>query len=307
MFFRGGYIMRVLVSDKFPSEPVEKMKKAGLDVTVKTGMTPQELESAIGQFDVIIIRSATKVTKNIIDAAKNLKLIVRAGVGLDNVDVEYAKSKKIQVRNTPTATSISVAELTLGLMLACVRFIPRADASMKKGEWEKKAFEGTELYGKTLGIIGIGRIGQEVSKRARAFGMNVIAYDPYLPQGSDVKLVSFDELLSKSDFISLHVPLTDETKNMINDETLSKMKKGVIIINCSRGGVVSESALLKALNEDKVAKAGVDVYEKEPPLNYELAKHPNVIATPHLGASAEEGQLRAGNEATDIVIEFAKK
>ncbi len=302
--------MRILIADSIAKEGIEKIRKAGFSVDEKIGLSEDELVKIIPEYDAIVVRSATKVTRKIIEAGVKLKLIGRAGVGLDNVDQVSAKEKNIKVVNTPAATSISVAELAFGLMLAMARRITESDATMKKGKWEKKRLGemGLELYGKTLGIIGIGRIGQEVAKRALAFGMNVIAYDAYLTVSpvKEVPLVSFDELLSKSDFITLHIPLDKEKGAVLTAEEFKKMKDGVYLVNCARGGVVDESALLDALNSGKVAMAGIDVYAKEPTDNTALVNHPNTICLPHLGASTEEGQVRAGIQIADLVIENLK-
>lgn len=302
--------MKILVSDKLDENSVNKMKDAGLDITVKTGMTPDELKATIPGFDVIVIRSATKVRKEIIDAGSNLKLIVRAGVGLDNVDLDAAKVKNIEVKNTPGVTTNSVAEHTLGLMLALARNIPQGAASIKAGNWDRKKYAGFELKDKTLGLIGFGRIGQDVGKLASAFGMNIVAYDPILKpeviKEYGAKPVPLDELLKTSDYISLHVPLTPETKHMINAETILKMKKGVRIVNCARGGTIDEEALAGAIKEGHVSGAAFDVYENEPPeKNNPLIALEQFIGVPHLGASTAEGQARAGQEVARIVIEYA--
>ncbi|TEU05600.1 MAG: 3-phosphoglycerate dehydrogenase, partial [Candidatus Aminicenantes bacterium] len=274
------------------------------EVTLKTGMDEDELVKTIHDFHATVVRGATKVTSKAIDAASNLELIVRAGIGLDNINLEAAKAKGIQVANTPAATSISVAEHTFGLMLAAVRNHGKANLSMKEHKWEKKLFSGTELYGKTLGIIGIGRIGQEVAKRALAFGMKVIAFDVIEVQTDlDVKQVSWEELFSQADIITLHLPLTDKTRHMISDKEFGMMKDGVILVNVSRGGTVDEKALMKALESGKVRAAALDVFEKEPPDEFTLVDHPNVIATPHIGAAAKEGQKRAGMEVVSILKE----
>ncbi len=301
--------MKILVCDKMAPQALEELKKIeGFDVVYKTGMSEEELIKEISDADAAVVRSATKLRRHILEKADKLKIIVRAGIGLDNIDLQAAKEKGIEVRNTPAATSISVAELTLGLMLAAVRKIPQAVASMKAHKWEKKLFEGTELHGKTLGIIGFGRIGREVARRAVAFGMKVIYYD-VVEVETDIpaERVSFDELLSKADIITLHVPLTDQTRGLINAEAISKMKDGVIVVNVARGGVVVEKDILEALNSGKVAAYAVDVYEKEPTDNFALIDHPAVIPTPHIGASAKEGQLRAGMEVVRILKEFFGK
>ncbi len=299
---------KVLIADPMNPEALEDLKSLpNLEVTVKTGMDEEELIKTIPAFHAAVVRGATKVTKNVIDAASNLELIIRAGIGLDNIDVAAAKEKSIQVANTPAATTISVAEHTFGLMLAAVRNHGRANISMKEHKWEKKAFSGTELYGKTLGIIGGGRIGCEVARRALAFGMKVLVFDIIVCQTDvDIKQVNLDELLSQSDLITLHLPLTKETRHLISDQEFSKMKDGVILINASRGGTVDEKALLTALESGKVRAAAIDVFEKEPPDDFALIDHPNVLATPHIGAAAKEGQKRAGFEVVKIIKERLK-
>ncbi len=298
--------MKILVSDAIAEEGITKLREAGFEVEVKTGLTPEELIKVIPEYDGLIVRSATKVTREVIQAGKALKAIGRAGIGLDNVDAEAAKERGIKVLNTPGATTISVAELTMGHMLALARHIPQATASLKAGKWEKKRFMGTELYGKTLGIIGIGRIGREVAKRAIAFGMDIVAYDPYVRE-TDVrdlglKLLPLEDLLQYSDYITIHVPLAPETRHMLGKREFELMKPGVRIINCARGGVIDEQALYEALVSGKVAGAALDVFEEEPPKDNPLLKLDNVIGTPHLGASAEEGQLRAGVEIAEKMI-----
>ena len=296
---------KILVADALNEEAFEELKSIPeFEVTLKTGMDEDELVKTIPDFHATVVRSATKVTSKAIDAASNLELIVRAGIGLDNIDLEAAKAKGIQVANTPAATSISVAEHTFGLMLAAVRNHGKANLSMKEHKWEKKLFSGTELYEKTLGIIGIGRIGQEVAKRALAFGMKVIAFDVIEVQTDlDVKQVPWEELISQAEIITLHLPLTDKTKHMISDKEFGMMKDGVILINVSRGGTVDEEALFKAIESGKVRAAALDVFEKEPPDEFSLVDHPNVIATPHIGAAAKEGQQRAGMEVVSILKE----
>ncbi len=300
--------MKVLVCDPLDPKAVERIKGAGLEVVEKTGMSPEELAEELKKgYEVIVVRSATKVRRPAIEAAKGLKLIVRAGVGLDNIDVEAAKERGIEVRNTPQASSISVAELTLAHMLALARSLPQATQSMREGKWEKKAFKGVELYGKTLGVIGIGRIGREVAKRALCFGMRVIAYDKYITESPipEVKMVSLEELLKESDFVTLHIP-PDPAGPVIGKREFGLMKEGAFLINCARGGVVDEEALLEALDSGKLAGAGLDVFEEEPPTNERLLKHPKVTLTPHIGAQTKEAQARVGQEVADIVISFAK-
>ncbi|MDD7523674.1 MAG: D-2-hydroxyacid dehydrogenase, partial [Clostridiales bacterium] len=272
---------------------------------------PAELAEQVKNFDVLVVRSATKVRVPIIDAAcetGRLKLIIRGGVGIDNIDHEYAESKGIKVMNTPRASSQSVAELALGHMLSCARFISIAGHTMREDKWEKKAYgKGIELGGRTLGIVGYGRIGQALGKLAKAIGMNVIAFDIYHVPGIEEQLgipyVEMDELLAKSDFISVHAPAVDGGK-LINAENIAKMKDGVIIINTSRGSNVDEDALLEALNSGKVRSAGLDVFADEPATNHALYSHPMVSCTPHIGAATKEAQTRIGAEIVDIIGKF---
>jgi D-3-phosphoglycerate dehydrogenase len=299
---------KILISDPVSSRCIEMLENAGHELVQKTEKkTPEELAEIIKGFDAVVVRSATKVRKVTIDAADNLKLIVRGGVGLDNIDCEYARSKGIKVTNTPTASSQSVAELALAHMLALYRFLPNSNITMRKGEWNKKKYKGRELAGKILGIIGLGNIGKALAKKALALEMRVIAYDPYVKETDlEVELIDFDKLIADSDIISLHIPHTEETHYIIDKVAISKMKDGVMIINCARGGVVDEKALLDGLNSGKVALAGIDSYEKEPTNNMELVNHPNVSVTPHIGAATKEAQDRVGIEVADIIIDFFK-
>jgi D-3-phosphoglycerate dehydrogenase len=296
---------KILVADPLSPEAFEELKSIpGFEVTLKTGMNEEELIKAIPGFQAAVVRGATKITRKVIEAASNLEIIVRAGIGLDNIDVAAAQEKGIRVENTPAATSISVAEHTLGLMLDAVRNHGQANLSMKEHKWEKKILSGTELYGKILGIIGLGRIGQEVARRALAFGMTVVAYDVIdVKTNLNIRQVSLEELIAQADLITLHIPLTGETKHIISDAEFGKMKDGVVIINASRGGTIDEEALLRALESGKVRAAALDVYEKEPPDDFTLIDNPNVIATPHIGAAAKEGQKRAGMEVVKILRE----
>jgi D-3-phosphoglycerate dehydrogenase len=296
---------KILVCDPLNPEALEKLKANPLfEVTLKTGMDEAELVKTIPGFNAAVVRSATKLTKPVIDAASDLELIVRAGIGLDNIDIQAAREKGIDVANTPAATTISVAEHTFGLMLDAVRNHGPANLSLKTHKWEKKLFSGTELYGKTLGIIGMGRIGLEVARRALIFGMKVVGYD-IIPIRTDIEVnqVPLDELLTQADIISLHLPLNEKTKHMVSDREFQNMKDGVIFVNASRGGIVDEAALLKALESGKVRAAAIDVFEKEPPDDFSLIDHPKVIATPHIGAAAKEGQKRAGMEVAKILEE----
>ena len=296
---------KILVCDSLSSDAMEALESIPeFDVTVKPGMDEEELVKTIPDFHAAVVRGATKIRKKAIDAASNLELIVRAGIGLDNIDVADAEAKGIKVANTPSATTISVAEHTFGLMLGAVRNHGKANLSMKAHKWEKKLFGGTELYGKTLGIVGSGRIGLCLADRAIAFGMKVLAFDIVeIKTPLNVTQVPFDQLLSEADIISLHLPLTGSTKHMIGYNEFEKMKPGVIIVNAARGGVISEAALLKALENGIVRAAAIDVFEKEPTENFALTDHPNVIAAPHIGAAAEEGQKRSGFEVVAILKE----
>jgi len=301
---------KILVSDPIEKEGIDLLRKGGHEVEERLELKPEELVQCIVYYDGIIVRGATKVTEKVIEAGKRLKVIARAGVGLDNVDQESAKKRDIRVLNTPEATSISVAELTIGHLLAILQNIPYGTSSLKAGRWEKKKMKGKEALGKTLGLIGIGRIGTEVAKRALALHMKVLATDPNVDakkKGLEgVEMVSLQEIMERSDVISLHVPLTPETHHILSREEFQMMKDGVYVINCARGGVVDEEALYEALQSGKVAGAALDVYEKEPPTDYKLFALENVIGTPHIGASTEEGQYRAGIEVAKKVLEFFK-
>ncbi|HUI89592.1 MAG TPA: D-2-hydroxyacid dehydrogenase [Anaerolineales bacterium] len=299
--------MKILVCDKTEKEAVEQMRSAGLIVDVRDDITPEELMNVLPAYDGMVVRSRTKVRQPLIDVCPNLKVIVRGGVGLDTIDADYAKSKGITVMNTPMASSASVAELTIGYMFALARSLYRAAASMKSEKWEKKNFEGDEIGGKTLGLVGVGNIGRAVAKRAGALGMSVVAYDPYVKAVDGVKMVALDELLKQSDYISLHLPKTKESANMIGAAQFTKMKNGVRIINCARGGILDETALHDALVSGKVAGAALDVYAEEPPTDWRLVKLPNVICSPHIGAATKEAQGRVGAEVAEKLIEFAKK
>jgi D-3-phosphoglycerate dehydrogenase len=300
--------MKIIICDKTEKEYIEQMRAAGLTVDIRDDITPEQLMLELPNYDGMVVRSRTKVRKDLIDACPNLKVIVRGGAGLDTIDHEYAKSKGIAVMNTPLANSKSVAELAIGYMLMLARSLYAASATMKAEKWEKKAFNGDEIGGKTLGLIGIGNIGQEVAKRAIGMEMTVIAYDPYVKDAPDgIKLVSLDELLAQADYISLHLPKTKESTNMINTEQFAKMKKGVRIVNCARGGIVNEEALYEALTSGKVAGAALDVFNEEPPTDWKLAKLDNVVASPHIGAATKEAQARVGAEVAEKLIAFSKK
>ena len=287
--------MKVAICDPIDKKAIEELKALNVEIYDFSDLPKEELPEKLEDKEIIIVRSATKVKGKLLDALKNAKLIIRGGVGLDNIDLEGAKAKGIKVVNTPEASSISVAELAISFMFALSRHIVRGTVGLREGKWEKKQLKGTELFGKTLGIIGMGRIGREVAKRAKCLGMNVIAtrHVRQIPEEL-AKTVSYDELYKEADFISIHIPLTEETRHMISKEAFEKMKDGVVIINCSRGGVVDEKALLEALKNGKVKGAALDVFEVEPPVDNELLKLDNVIGTPHIGASTKEAQARIG-------------
>jgi len=301
---------RVLASDPLDPAAVAAMREAGLEVDEKTSLTPDQLAAEIGGYDAIVIRSATKVRAAILDAADRLRLVVRAGVGLDNVDVAHAEAKGIVVRNTPAASSNSVAELALGHILSLARHIGRGTVSLRAGKWEKKALKGVEIDGKTLGILGIGRIGCSLARKATALGMRVIAYDAFLqacPVPGLAEMVDMDRLLAESDFISLHIPFDPAVGPTIGEAQLAKMKDGVRIVNCARGGVIDEAALVTAIESGKVAAVALDVFETEPPApDHPILGLENLSLTPHIGAATVEAQARVGAEAAQIVIDFAK-
>jgi len=299
--------MKILVCDPTESVAIERMRQAGLEVDVRDNITAEELPQVIPAYDGMVVRSRTKVRAPLIDAAKNLKVIVRGGVGLDTIDAEYARSKGFPVMNTPLASSASVAELAVGYMFALARAIYPATASMRAGKWEKKKFEGDELGGKTLGVIGMGNIGKEIARRARALDMQVIAYDPYVKTAKDVEMVALDDLLARSDYITLHLPHTTETHNLIGAAQFATMKTGVRLVNCARGGIVDEDALYDALVSGKVAGAALDVFAEEPCQGHKLFSLEQVIGSPHIGAATKEAQGRVGAEVADKLIEFYKK
>ncbi len=294
--------MKIVVSDSMEPEVVEKIKKFG-NVAYK----PADLNKEMVDADVLIIRSATKVTRELLDNAKQLKLVMRGGVGLDNVDKEACKEKGVKVLNTPGASSNSVAELAIGLMISLMRNVVKAHDQVKAGVWDKKALTGKEIQGKTLGLVGMGRIGSLVAQKALALGMNVVGYDKTTQGVAGVKLLdSVNEVLENADVISLHVPATDETKNMINKQSIAKMRDGVYIINTARGAVINEEDLSEALASGKIAGAALDVTAKEPPEGV-ILKAPNVILSSHVGASSKEAQDRIGGELVKLLEEFLSK
>ncbi|MFH1093046.1 MAG: phosphoglycerate dehydrogenase [Candidatus Omnitrophota bacterium] len=299
--------MKILVSDPLSEEGLKILRERNIAFDVKTKLTPEELKQIIADYDALIIRSGTKATAEIINASKKLKVIGRAGVGVDNVDVEAATKKGIVVMNTPGGNTISTAEHTVSMLLALNRNIPQANVSMKSGQWDKKKFMSRELHGKCLGIIGLGRIGIEVARIAQAFGMKVIAYDPFLSEKKaerfEVELVELKAMFERIDFLTVHTPLTSETEHMISKPEFSLMKKGIKIINCARGGIIDEKALLEAIKNGIVSGAALDVFENEPPKNNPLLELDCVIATPHLGAATEEAQVNVAIEVVEQVAD----
>lgn len=303
-------MFRILVTDGMEKSGVDKLRADGFDVVEKF-FEPEVLGEELKNFDAVVVRSATKVRKPIIDKAAEggkLKLVVRGGVGVDNIDVDYAEEKGITVKNTPKASSASVAELTIAHMFAVSRFLHISNVTMREGKWEKKKYEGVELAGKTLGLVGFGRIAREVAKRADALGMKVIYTDVLgkIEGYDEFQYVDFNELLKTADYISIHVPFDKSKGALIGREQFADMKEGAYLINCARGGVVCEKALLEALDSGKLAGAAVDVFEEEPTKNQELVKHPKVSVTPHIGAATVEAQTRIGEEVVAIIEEFFK-
>jgi len=282
------------------------MQEAGLAVDVCDSITSEELMSVLPAYDGMVVRSRTQVRQPLIDACPNLKVIVRGGVGLDNIDHEYAKSKRIVVLNTPLASSASVAELAIGYMFALARSMYLVTKSMKAEKWEKGSYQGDEIGGKTLGLIGYGNIGHQTARLALGLGMKVLAYDPYVTSQNGIRLVTLDELLAESDYISLHLPKTKASANMIGAEQFARMKNGVRIINCARGGIINEDDLYEALTSGKVAGAALDVFAEEPPTDWKLLKLDNVISSSHIGATTKEAQARIGAEVAAKLIDFAK-
>ena len=292
--------MKILVADKIsPTGVAYLQKQSGLEVIEAYGSTPEKILELSKDVSAIIVRSETKITPEVFAAAKELKVVGRAGVGVDNIDVEAATENGVIVMNTPTGNTIATAELTFTHMLCGARPIPQASAGMKAGNWDRKKFSGSELRNKTLAVIGLGRIGTEVAKRAKAFDMTVLAYDPFLSQSRakslDIEVVELEEAFRQADYITVHMPLTETTKYMIDEKAFSIMKDGVRLFNCARGGIIKESALVEAVKSGKVAAAGLDVFEEEPLAeDHELRKLDNVVLTPHLGASTKEAQESVG-------------
>ena len=301
----------ILITDGLDEKGQSILRKSA-KVDDLTDISAGDLLKVIPEYDALIIRGRTRVTAPVIDAASKLKVIGRAGVGVDNIDLEAARNRGILVVNTPMSTTVAVAELAFGLMLSLAREIPRADSAMKQGKWPKKELEGNELNGKTLGIIGMGRIGTQVAKYASTFGMNIIAYNPQITEGEirerGAEPVSIQDLFAWSDYITLHLPYTVQTRDLIGPLAFSQMKDGVRIVSTARGGIIDEAALLNALNGGKVAGIALDVFEKEPPGLTELVSHPRVIGTPHIGAQTAEAQSRASEDiAAEILSALQNK
>ena len=301
-------IGRVLISDSLDQEGVELLQQAGAEVDYRPKCTPEELLEIIPQYDALIVRSGTQVTAEVIRAGRNLKIVGRAGIGVNNIDLQAANEQGVIVFNVPDGNTISACEHAFGLMLAVARKIPRADASMRQNLWERNKFMGVELYGKTLGVVGFGRIGQEICKRALAFGMKVLASDPFVSSAlaaeRGARLCDLDELLSQSDFVTLHAPLTQSTRGMIGEAQLARMKPTAYLINAARGELIDEEALIRALQEGTIAGAGLDVFAQEPPQNSQLLSLENVVLTPHLGASTLEAQRLNAVEVAEQVSRY---
>lgn len=290
--------MKILISDAFDPSLPERLAKFGEAFNDK---------GRLSEADVVLVRSKTKCTKEYIDSAPNLKLIIRGGVGIDNIDTAYAKQKGIEVRNTPAASSVAVAELAMALLLATANRVPFGHQGMLQSDWRKKQVGRKEAFRKTLGLVGIGRIATEVAIRAKAFGMRVIAHDPYVTESEHAEMKTLDEVLAESDYLSLHTPLTDETRGMINKESIAKMKDGVIIVNTGRGKCVVEEDVVIALESGKLGGFGNDVWYSDPPENTPFTDAPNVVLMPHVGASTKENLLRIGDIIVEIIEEFTNK
>jgi D-3-phosphoglycerate dehydrogenase len=297
---------RILVADPLHEAGLELLESSGHQIDRLSEEDKPRLGELIGNYDAIVIRSATKLTADLLEKGGQLRVIARAGIGVDNIDVAKATDLGILVVNSPTANLLSATEHTFALMLALMRNVPAADLSMKAGEWDRKRFVGAELQGKSLGIVGFGQIGQRVSHRAKAFGMNVLAYDPYLDSAMaerlEVEMLELPTLLGRADVVTVHVPLTDQTRGLLGADEMSKMRPGARLVNCARGGIVDEAALLEALDSGHLAGAAVDVFAEEPPTDRRLAEHPSVISTPHIGAQTKEAQERIGQETIRMLL-----
>lgn len=300
--------MKVLIADKADSLCEKVLKEKGLEPVVKTGMKPEELKTCIDQFDAIIVRSATTLTRDLIEAAKNLKAVARAGSGVDNIDVIAASEKKVLVMNTPFGNTVSTGEHAVAMMLALARMIPQANASTHAGKWEKKKFEGVEITGKTLGVVGCGNIGSVVADRAKGLRMNVLVFDPMMTPARakelGVTVVPLDELYAKSDFITYHVTINPATKGMINKDTIAKMKKGVRLINCARGGIMVEEDIKAGIESGQIAGFACDVYAKEPATEHIFFGNEKIICTPHIAASTKDAQVTVARQAAEQIADY---
>ncbi len=303
--------MKILIADSLSKDCIPIIEGAGIQAVYKADITPEDLLKEIGDYEGVLVRSKAQITAKVIEAGKKLKVIGRAGVGVDNVDVEAATKKKIIVMNVPAGNVISAAEHTVALILCTARYIPQAYVSVKGGAWDRKSFVGVELKGRTLGIVGMGKIGVEVATRMKAFGMKVLGFDPIVSKAdvekTGAEYVGLDDLLRNSDFITVHVPKTPQTANMISDAAIAKCKQGVRFINVARGEIMDEAALIRGLNSGKIAAVGVDVYPKEPPENWDLIKHPKVMCTPHLGASTIDAQEKVAGEVAKQAVIYLKE
>ncbi len=299
---------KVLIADKADSLCEKILRERGLEPVVKTGMKPEELKTCADQFDAIIVRSATTLTRDIIEAAKNLKAVARAGSGVDNIDVPACSEKKVLVMNTPFGNTVSTGEHAIAMMMALARHIPQANASTHAGKWEKKKFEGVEITGKTLGVVGCGNIGAVVADRALGLKMNVLVFDPAMTAGRasalGVKTATLEELYAKSDFITYHVTINPATKGMLNKDAISRMKKGVRVINCARGGIMAEADIKEALLSGQMAGLACDVYAKEPATEHIFFGMENVIATPHIAASTKDAQVTVARQAAEQIADY---
>ncbi len=297
---------KILISDPLQASGIEILRESGAEVTVLGEDERPRLLEILGDYDALVVRSMTKVTREVLAAGKNLKVVGRAGIGVDNIDVAAATEQGILVVNAPTANLVSATEHTFALLLSLARNVPAADASIKSGEWDRKRFVGTELQSKTMGVIGFGRIGQKVAERARGFGMEVVAHDPFLDPAVavrlDVEMLELDDLLARADVLTFHTPLTDTTRGMLSAERIGRIKEGALLVNCARGGLLDEKALLAALESGRVAGAALDVFGEEPPSDLALVRHPRVVATPHIGAQTREAQKRIAVETSRMVL-----
>lgn len=308
---RINEIRNILITDEVDNKCVEILQNNGFNVVKNTKLSKETLIDEIKKYECLIVRSATQVTADILSgAASSLKLVARAGTGVDNIDVPKATDHGILVMNAVGSNTISAAELTCAMLMNLARRVPQANQSLREGKWERSKFVGCELFGKTLAIIGLGRIGREVSTRMKSFGMRVIGYDPLISADQAAKMgiefMQLSEIWPLADFISIHVPLMEETKNLLNENVFAKCKKGFRVVNCARGGIINETDLLKALNDGTCAGAGIDVFSEEPTKNFELVNHPNTVSTPHIGASTKEAQNRVAIDIAEQIVKLVK-